>query len=458
MKTDKIHFEISERKILLRILDAIFIIAILWILSNFLNFNYFSVNNQITIIVLIVYVNFFGTIFEMYHLPVASSYTKSLKSILLTTSSTVLFYLLTPVLTPILPSNRLQIILFYIGVFSGLLIWRNCYITFLSSHHFLKQALIIGKSKKIDLKIKELTQKNLHYRIKGMVLIDDKVKPKEEIASVNINEIKTFVEENNISEIIITENSKGKISVELYKVLLNLLNIGVTIRHYSDVYESHNYRLPIHLSNKELYNFFPLNRNNKNKLYLFFTRTFDILFSLIGLIVFSLFIPFILLFNLFWNKGPLFYKQIRVGKNGKPFKIIKLRTMVVNAEKDGAVFATKNDARITLFGKILRKSRLDEVPQFINVLQGRMSIIGPRPERPVFVDEITKNIPLYQTRHVVKPGLTGWAQVNYPYGQNLEDSLMKLKYDLYYIKHRSLPLDLNIFLKTVSTVLFFRGQ
>lgn len=106
----------------------------------------------------------------------------------------------------------------------------------------------------------------------------------------------------------------------------------------------------------------------------------------------------------------------------------------------------------------MRKSRLDEVPQFINVLKGEMAIIGPRPERSVFVEQIAENIPLYKTRHVIKPGLTGWAQVNYPYGVNLEDSLMKLRYDLYYIKHRSLFLDINIVVKTLSTVLFFRGQ
>ena len=132
--------------------------------------------------------------------------------------------------------------------------------------------------------------------------------------------------------------------------------------------------------------------------------------------------------------------------------------MVVNAEENGAVFATTNDTRITPFGKFLRKSRLDEVPQFINVLKGDMAIIGPRPERPVFVKEIADIMPFYQTRHIVKPGLTGWAQVNYAYGETLQDSLIKLQYDLYYIKHRSLFLDLNITVKTVSTILFFRGQ
>jgi lipopolysaccharide/colanic/teichoic acid biosynthesis glycosyltransferase len=171
-----------------------------------------------------------------------------------------------------------------------------------------------------------------------------------------------------------------------------------------------------------------------------------------------LLLPLILLGNLLGNHGRLFYVQDRIGRNGLTFKIIKLRTMVKNAESNGAVFTTMNDSRITVFGKFLRKARIDEFPQFINILKGDMAVIGPRPERPVFVQEIAEVMPFYETRHVVKPGLTGWAQVNYSYGETIEDSLIKLQYDLYYIKHRSIFLDLNIVLKTFSTVLFYRGQ
>ncbi|PIY13133.1 MAG: sugar transferase, partial [Flavobacteriaceae bacterium CG_4_10_14_3_um_filter_33_47] len=136
----------------------------------------------------------------------------------------------------------------------------------------------------------------------------------------------------------------------------------------------------------------------------------------------------------------------------------KYRTMVKNAEKNGAVWAKKDDVRITPFGKILRNSRLDEMPQFLNILKGDMSLIGPRPERPHFVRELSQTIPFYETRHIIKPGLTGWAQVNTRYGSSVDDSLLKLQYDLYYIKHRSFFLDANILIKTLSTVIFFRGQ
>jgi lipopolysaccharide/colanic/teichoic acid biosynthesis glycosyltransferase len=168
--------------------------------------------------------------------------------------------------------------------------------------------------------------------------------------------------------------------------------------------------------------------------------------------------PFIIIGNAIGNRGKLFYTQERVGKNGKTFQILKLRTMVNNAEPEGAVFSTSNDSRVTPFGRFLRKTRLDEIPQFVNILKGDMAVIGPRPERPFFVKEIAEIMPFYETRHVIKPGLTGWAQVNYSYGESIDDSLIKLQYDLYYIKHRSIFLDLNITIKTISTILFYRGQ
>jgi lipopolysaccharide/colanic/teichoic acid biosynthesis glycosyltransferase len=305
--------------------------------------------------------------------------------------------------------------------------------------------------------LRQLATFNPHYKVVGYVAIDEvpiKVKVKR-VLQENLDE---FVRKNNVSEIVVSTINNKLTSVDLYNKLLQLLEKGVVIRKYNQVYENTTYRLPINFEEKELYKFFPFSRSNQNKFFVFYTRFFDIFFSTLGLIFFFFIAPFLWIINLFANNGSFFYTQVRVGKNGIPFTIYKMRTMVQSAEKNGAVFAVSNDSRITPFGKFLRKSRLDEFPQFINVLKGEMSIIGPRPERPIFVDQIAASIPLYQTRHVIKPGLTGWAQVNYPYGSNLEDSLMKLRYDLYYIKHRSLFLDVDIVIKTMSTVLFFRGQ
>lgn len=170
-------------------------------------------------------------------------------------------------------------------------------------------------------------------------------------------------------------------------------------------------------------------------------------------------LPIILIGNLIANRGPLFYVQERVGKNGAVFNIVKLRSMIVNAESSGeAKWAQKNDSRVTPFGRFLRRSRIDEIPQFVNVLKGEMSVIGPRPERPYFVNELSQIIPFYEMRHVIKPGLTGWAQIKSRYGSSVDDSLTKLQYDLYYIKHCSFFMDVNILVKTLSAVLYYRGQ
>ncbi len=156
--------------------------------------------------------------------------------------------------------------------------------------------------------------------------------------------------------------------------------------------------------------------------------------------------------------APVFYKQERVGLDGEPFNIIKFRSMRLDAEKHGAQMASENDNRITKVGQFLRKYRIDELPQIWNVLHGNMGFVGPRPERPQFVQSLIKNVPYYNERHNVKPGLTGWAQLKYPYGATEADSLEKLKYDLYYIKHRSFLLDLLILVRTVEIVLFGKGR
>lgn len=158
------------------------------------------------------------------------------------------------------------------------------------------------------------------------------------------------------------------------------------------------------------------------------------------------------------SKGPIFYKQERVGKNGRIFKVIKFRSMKTDAEKDGKpIWATADDDRTTRVGRVIRKIRVDEIPQFWNIIKGEMSFVGPRPERPHFVAQLAYEIPFYEHRHLTAPGLTGWAQIKYPYGASVEDARRKLQYDLYYIKNQSLALDLVIVFETIKTVLFSRG-
>ena len=158
------------------------------------------------------------------------------------------------------------------------------------------------------------------------------------------------------------------------------------------------------------------------------------------------------------SSGPVFYRQERVGQDGKTFTMLKFRSMRNDAEENGPKRATINDDRITRVGRFIRKYRLDEIPQMINVLKGDMSFIEPRPERPIFVNKFAKEIPYYPQRHVVKPGISGWAQIRYPYGASKEDALGKLKYDLYYIRHFSIFFDISIILETGKVVLLGKGS
>jgi len=157
------------------------------------------------------------------------------------------------------------------------------------------------------------------------------------------------------------------------------------------------------------------------------------------------------------SRGPVLYKQERVGKNGRRFTLMKFRSMRVDAEKDGPVWAKTEDERMTRVGRIIRRIRVDEIPQFWNILRGDMNFVGPRPERPHFIAQLAQEIPFYEQRHLIAPGLTGWAQIKYPYGASIDDARKKLEYDLYYIKNQSLTLDATIMFETIKTILFGRG-
>ena len=459
----KIHFEVSERKVLLRFFDVLFVLAALRICGTILDLKYLYMTSTDINYALFLgfYLNIIGTVFEMYNLQVASDQFQTLKSTILTASTTVLLYLLTPVFSPVLPSNRLQLLLFYFTVLFALLLWRIVYVKFLASNRFVQNILLVGDKEQLPQLIMGLESADPHYRIVAYVDADDS--ENDELGYPFIQHVKTkdlarFVKENSLFEIVIASQNTDDITVQLYQQLLFLLESGHTIREYSQVYEDKTQRIPVHYITRDFYKFFPFSRSNNNQLYLVGTKIVEVLVSLLGLVIGALFVPVLLIGNAIGNRGKLFYQQERVGKNGELFTIYKFRTMIENAEAQGAVFSSPNDRRITPLGKFLRRTRIDEIPQFVNILKGDMGVIGPRPERPFFVKEISEIMPFYETRHVIKPGLTGWAQVNYSYGESIEDSLVKLQYDLYYIKHRSIFLDMNIVIKTISTVLFYRGQ
>jgi len=240
--------------------------------------------------------------------------------------------------------------------------------------------------------------------------------------------------------------------------LVSLRMTGTPVLSLADFYEKYWYMIPIQGINDDWFLASQGFSMLENPISRRIKRIIDLTLSL-ALIPLALPLVFVsgILIKV-TSKGPLFFKQARVGLRGKEFTIYKLRTMRHDAEVNGAQWAKKNDPRVTRVGNILRQTRLDELPQCWNVLQGNMSFVGPRPERPEFTKQLTDQIPYYDLRHLVKPGITGWAQVIFPYGASVDDSLRKLQYELFYIKNQSLTLDLNIMLRTLITVFQRAGR
>ncbi|NQX84794.1 MAG: sugar transferase [Flavobacteriaceae bacterium] len=461
-KNKGIHFEVSERKLLLLIFDLAFVLFGLYAIDLIFDIEYFQLTKQnwIWSLVLVIYLTTFGFVFELYDLKQASKLDSTFKNVLLAVSVTVIFYFFTPIITPFLPEKRIEFIYFYVVIIAAILLWRWIYVSFIVSPRFYKRVLVVGEVSNIENIIKTICVADPNYKVVGYVNTetDKNVVEYNDLEEFDTDNLDQTVKNSYISEIVVAINNSKNITPAIYNQLILLLEKGFVIREYTQVFEEITKRVPVQFVGKDFYKHFPFSRSNQNKLYLFFHRVMDVVCAIIGLIVGMIFVPFIVIGNLIGNKGALFYTQERVGKNGKPFRIIKYRTMVSDAEAQGAKWAVKNDIRVTPFGRFLRNSRLDEIPQFINVLKGDMSIIGPRPERPVFVKKLSQSILFYETRHVVKPGLSGWAQVNTRYGASVEDSIEKLEFDLYYIKHRSFLLDINIIIKTISTIVYYRGQ
>ena len=264
--------------------------------------------------------------------------------------------------------------------------------------------------------------------------------------------------ENKKVDIIVDFTNNLLYDTKLVDKLLQYKLGGMQYYNYLEFYEMYENKLPVsNLSPKWFlentgfeiyYNSF----NLKAK------RILDIIFALlIGVCVIPIMIIAAIIIKL-ESKGPIFFIQERIGEGNKPFKIVKFRSMTTDAEKDGPKWATKNDNRVTKFGKFMRLTRIDELPQLWNVLRGEMSFVGPRPEREFFIKQLEKEIMYYNLRHTVKPGLTGWAQVMYPYGASIEDAYRKLQYDLYYIKNHDIIFDMKILLKTVTIVIFGKGR
>lgn len=269
-----------------------------------------------------------------------------------------------------------------------------------------------------------------------------------------IDDIPRIVRDRAVDRVVVSlADARGRL--DMVK-LLEIKLAGVTFDHLATVYEEYTGKIAVENLRPSWLIFSEGFR--KSRMQLVTKRTLDVIVASVGLVLAAPIVAVVVVLIKLTSPGPVLYRQERVGQRGKRFMVLKFRSMHVDAEKTtGPVWAQKNDSRVTPIGRFLRRTRLDEIPQLWNALRGDMSMVGPRPERPSFVADLTKQIPFYGQRHVVKPGVTGWAQVRYTYGASVEDALQKLQYDLYYIKNMSVALDIFVMFQTVKTVVMRRG-
>jgi exopolysaccharide biosynthesis polyprenyl glycosylphosphotransferase len=354
---------------------------------------------------------------------------------------------------------RLAPVISVLAIALLLIIWRAIYAVVLGGIHARRRVLILGAGSAGRTFIDVLLAYP-HFEMVGFV-DDDPRKLGSKIYSVPVlgghEKMLDVVESRGVDEIIIAISAAMKGS--LFQTIMDCHERGITITPMPLLYEQLTGKVAVEHIGSQWYVALPFENNGFDSLTRLAKRGLDILLGSLMALVFLLTLPIVALAIRLDSKGPIFYAQERMGLHGKVFKVVKYRSMVEDAERDGkAKWATKGDPRITRVGRFMRKTRIDELPQVINILRGEMSMVGPRPERPQFIEKLQKQIPFYRTRLAAKPGLTGWAQVSYGYGATTEDALIKLQYDLYYLKHQSVWFDLKILLRTIAVVLKMKGQ
>jgi exopolysaccharide biosynthesis polyprenyl glycosylphosphotransferase len=316
------------------------------------------------------------------------------------------------------------------------------------------RALLVGdRERSVEVARLIKSRRYLHSEVVGYLSYEPGVQPENEMPYLgNVRDLLRIVENRGVNQIIVTVS---KIDDELMGLLLESMKKKVKVSDFKKVVEEITGRVPMdHLSD----HWFILALSTIDKRYFWYVKRFvDITTALLGLCFAAPLFPILAIMIKMDSPGPVFYRQARMGRRNRPFRVWKLRTMIKDADKDYVLWTTENDGRITRIGRYLRKVRLDEVPQLFNVLKGDMSLIGPRPEATSLVEMYKMEIPYYLERHMVTPGMTGWAQINYGYGNSIEDTRQKLMFDFYYIKNRSWVLDSMIFLRTIRTVLTGKG-
>ncbi len=472
LRLPDLGLRVSERRLLLGLFDLLLVNAALIganLLTNELvhSLGDFSAYGKWFISLSIVWW-ICAILFDCYNLARAASVSATLRSTAPAVLATVLVYTFIPFVTPPLMSRGL--ILYFAGLMAVLVIgWRLVYARLFVQPWFERRALVVGaggagrtlasvlKSARPDAN----PFRGTGYRLAGFI-DDDSTRCGDCVEGIPVLGDRTQLVELSralqIDEIILAITHRYAIADDLFDRLLYCREMGLKVVTMATVYERLTGRVPIDHVGRDLHMVVPMDDDAGERAYRLFKRLTDIAAACGGLAIMLPVALTVTLINHVSSRGPLFYRQRRVGQGGKVFEMLKFRSMRPDAECGaGAVWARSDDERITPIGRWLRRTRLDELPQFYNVLRGEMSLIGPRPERPEFVADLARTIPFYRARHAVKPGITGWAQIRYHYGNSPDDARVKLEYDLYYVKHASVFLDCTIILQTIPVMILGKG-
>ncbi len=399
---------------------------------------------------------------EVYEVNRATDRRRTVQGIIIATVFGLIFYMGVFFFSPdpkSLPRRGVAAFLTAAPIFT--LLWRLIYIRVFTSTQFINPVLLIGGG---ETGVALLQVINNHekppFQVQGIVDDDpDKIGKTIEGYPVlgGCEQLLALIGEKNIPELLVAIS--GEMGGGMFQALLEAQEHGVEITRMPVAYEEMMGRVPIHYLEADWIVRSFVDQFRVSGFYGLGKRIIDFLGGFIGSCFMILSLPLIGVAILIDTGWPIFYFQTRSGRGGRPYQMIKFRTMRQDAEADGTPqWATENDERATRIGRFLRKTHLDELPQFINVLRGEMSLVGPRAERPALVEFFQEEVPFYRARLLVKPGITGWAQINYGYAVTIEDTAVKLEYDLYYIKRRNLLLDFVIVLRTVGTVIGLRGR
>lgn len=369
-------------------------------------------------------------------------------------------YVMIPYLTPPLPTSRITVVVFVALTSGSVVVWRILYAMIFAHPAFRQRLLVLGTgraARAIDQALQEYGQSE--FDLVGF-LSTDGVRGRSVSTSAILGsdrQLSTVAARARVSRVVVALDA-GPIEEDVGAMLLVCCERGITITPMDTLYEDLTGMVPVSHRAQDL-QFVMALQSRRSLTFDITKRLMDLAIGCAGLLMMIALLPLVALVLAIESPGPLLYRQRRTGLGGTTFDLLKFRTMVRDAEKDtGPTWADEQDHRVTRVGRILRRLHLDEVPQALNLLRGEMSFIGPRPERPEFVATLEREITLYRARHAVKPGITGWAQVNHGYGASVEDALRKLQYDLFYIKYRSVWMEIVILVRTLLLVMSFRGR